>query len=303
MWGRGLCAMAAMAVWLLISGSLEAQTLLRWKLKAGESFGVHTQQQTESQVAFGAKSAKTKIDDELYITWAVEAADEETMTIRQTIQRIVVNMAGRDGAAVQFDSDSKARPTGQAVSLASSLKPLVGAEFELKMSVRGDVLEVKPINDAAKALFGSDDKLTEAGGASRGNLPQLMRQPLVVLPADAVNEGSSWTISNKLATSAGPMVQETAYSLAEMSEQGGKSMAKIAARSKLIPEEIGAGKSGGKISIKDQKLEASIVFSATDGRVMELEQTQKLETERVYRETTIIVTLNSAQKTTITPSP
>jgi Family of unknown function (DUF6263) len=294
--------MAVVVVWLLISGALEAQTLLRWKLKPGESFSVHTQQQTESQVAFGAKSAKTKIEDELYLTWVVAAADDEAVTIRQTIQRIVVNMVGRDAAAVQFDSASKARPTGQAVSLASSLKPLVGAEFELKMSARGEMLEVKPVNEAATSLFASDEKPTEAGGASRGSLQQLLRQPLVILSADAVKEGSNWTISNKLATSAGPMVQETAYSLVEISEQGGKSMAKIAARSKLSPEEGNSGKSGSRMTIKDQKQEASIVFSATDGRVIEVEQTQKLETERIYRETTIVVTLNSTQTTTITPN-
>ena len=43
------------AAWHFLGEALEAQTLLRWKLKAGESFGVVIRQETDSQVAFGGE--------------------------------------------------------------------------------------------------------------------------------------------------------------------------------------------------------------------------------------------------------
>src|SRR4051812_35954763 len=64
---------------------LDAQTLLRWKLKPGDAFTVETRQETDSQVAFSGKSATTKIDLALQLTWVVTAANENEIVIKQSI--------------------------------------------------------------------------------------------------------------------------------------------------------------------------------------------------------------------------
>lgn len=297
-------ALIAVVAWMALFSESKAQTLLRWKLKPGEVFTVRTHQETESQVAFGTKSATTKISDDLQLTWSVAAADDNAITIRQTIQRIAVNLAAQDGATTQYDSESSTRPMGHAQNLASSLKPLIGAEFEIKLSPLGKVLAVKPVNDAAQALLAADDKSAEAGGASRSTIQQLLRQPLVILDEKEVKAGDTWASSSDLATAAGPMKQETTYELDKIDEQDGKSICQIAATTKLTPQSAAnTGKTGSTISIKDHDQTATISFSATDGRLIEVEQTQKLVTERQYRETKIVVTLNSTQTTKITPSP
>ena len=288
---------------LCLSSTLEAQTPLRWNLKPGQSFGLHSHQETDSEVGFSGKSAKTTISNDLYLTWKVTTTDDEAITIHQTIDRIVVNIVARDAATIEYDSAATGRPSGQAASLASGLKPLLGAEFKIKMDRRGKVLTAEPINEAAKSLMEMTNQLQASDAAARGSLQRLLKQPLVVLPEKEVSAGDSWTHSSELETSAGPMRQETTYQLEKIYDEDGKQMCQIQATSKLHPSAAAGKTPESKLKIASQDQSAMIQFSATGGRLFNIDQTQKLETLRVYRETTISVKLNSTQQTTLTPNP
>jgi hypothetical protein len=287
----------------VLSAGLQAQTLLRWKLAAGDSFTVEMQQQTESQVAFSGKSAATKIDLDLQLAWDVTAARESTITLKQTIRRIHLKLAAPQGAAVEYDSESNARPTGQARDLAEALRPLIGAELEIAMNARGEIDSAKPANEAAKAAF-ADGKAAESGDASRGAVQQLLRQSLIVLPEKDVAVGDRWTSTTELTTAAGPMKQETTYQFASIGDRDGKQLCQIETNSKLASISAASAPQApsAKIALKSHEQTGTILFSAEEGRLIETEQTQKLVTERSYREVTIVVKLDSKQTTKITPS-
>src|SRR5689334_17117679 len=129
-----------MRVRLVIQGSLvivllaascpaHGQTLLRWKLKPGGSLAVTIEQQPDSSVSFSGKRADTKIDLTLVLGWNVTAADNNGFRIRQSIDSIRQKLTTQQAGTVEFDSTSKAKPTGQSRDLAEALRPLVGAEF------------------------------------------------------------------------------------------------------------------------------------------------------------------------------
>src|SRR5262245_49690645 len=123
--------MLVAAVWPVPAS---AQTLLRWKLKPGDGFTIEIDQHTDSQVTFSGKSAATKIDLALKLAWKVTAASGDGFTIRQTVERIHETLVTQDMGTIEYDSAVAARPTGQARELAESVKPLIGAEFELTMT-------------------------------------------------------------------------------------------------------------------------------------------------------------------------
>ena len=266
-----------------------AQTLLRWKLKAGETFIVEIGQHTDSQVGFSGKSAKTQIELRLKLAWKVGAVSDSGFTIRQTVEQIYEKITTQDVGAIEFDSAATARPTGQARELADSIKPLVGAEFELVMTARGEITSATPANDVAKALLAGADKL-DSSAASQEGLQQMLKRPLIVLPEKEVKPGDSWTVSSDRITAAGPLKLDTTYRLENLDE---RSVAKITVSAKAQPG------SGSKSTIKDNQHSGTVLFSASDGRLMQIDQQQKLVTERPYRETTITVTLDSTQKTTV----
>src|SRR5439155_23635384 len=113
-----------------------------------------------------------------------------------------------------------ARPTGQARELAESIKPLIGAEFELVMKPDGEITSVASTNDIAKALLAATDKSSQ-NATSQDALQQMLRRPLVVLPDQAGSPKETWTVTSDRATAADPLKLETTY---ELESLDGKSL-------------------------------------------------------------------------------
>jgi hypothetical protein len=274
----------------LVNGGVRAETL-RWKLKPGDAFTVDTRQETEAQVAFSGKSVTTTIDLALQQTWTVTSASEKEFVIKQTIDRIQIKLAGQQGTA-EYDSAAKSRPSGQTRDLAASMQPLIGAEFQLTMTPAGKITAAKPANDAARMLVTDEAPSADSSKpASRGSVQQLLQQSLLVLPEKEIKQDDTWTTTADLANAAGKFQQEIIYRLAGTVQRGDDELLEIQTTTKLSPQR----------SMKTHEQTGKALFSAKDGRLIEAEQSQKLVTERPYRETTIIVTLSSKQKTTLTP--
>jgi Family of unknown function (DUF6263) len=283
---------------LLAASTAQAQTLLRWKLKAGDAFVVDIEQQTESQVAFSGKSATSKINLGMRLRWQVSTADETAITVKQTIERLNASLTAPTGSA-EYDSATKSRPVGLAKELGEALQPLVGAEIDVVLTPRGEVTSTRPANAAAQALFVAAEKSADPSGATRSAVQQAVLHSILPLPEQEVSSGDSWTTKQDISTPAGPLQHETAYTLQKIIERGERPLCQIASLSKLPS----SSQSGGRaLRIKSHEQTGTILFSADEGRAVEAEQAQKLSTERSYRDTTIVVTLTSTQKTTIEPS-
>jgi hypothetical protein len=287
------------AGWLLFTCLLAdavsayGQTTLRWKLKPGDSLAVTLDQQTDSTVAFSGKSAKTDIILKLSLGWNVMAADNTGFKIRQSIDGIQQKLTTQQAGTIEFDSKSKAKPTGQSRDLADALRPLVGAEFDMTMTPRGEITAVEPANEAAKALFAGLQSGQTADAAALASVEQMLKRPLLVLPERATSVGETWSASSERPTVAGPLKIDTTYKLAGLADQNGQPIARIAMSATFTPA------AGGQLIVKSPEHSGEIAFAVDDGRLIEITQQQKLTTERPYRETTIVVTLASQQTTTV----
>jgi hypothetical protein len=278
------------------------QSPLRWKLKPGDALAFDIQQQTTSRVAFSGKSADTKIDLGLEMLWNVVSADEKETKVKQVIQRITFSLEPQKGDAVKYDSQSKARPTGQARQVADAVKPLLGAEIEITMNDRGQIVTTAPANAAAEKLFAAESAEQSPNVFSRQALQTLLRQPLVVLPEKGVAADQTWTDEpREFKSAAGTFEQTTTYRHAGQVEEAGQKLDKLELTAKLVPIP-GKANSTSKLTVKSHEQSGTILFSADQGRLVRAEQTQKLTTERPYRETTIVVTLESKQTTIIRPA-
>ena len=278
---------------LFTAARAHGEASLAWKLKPGESLHVAIEQKTDSQIAFSGKAAKTTIELTLVLGWNVLSADDSGFKIRQTVERIRQKLSTQQAGTIEFDSASSSRQTGPAADLATSLRPLVGVSFDLTMSPRGEITVAEPSNEPAKALLAALETAAAGDPAARGAVEQLLRRPLLVLPEKPVNQNDTWSTTAERNTAAGPLKIDTTYELQSLSDQGGKQVASIAMSAKVAPS------SGGGLKVTDSQHSGEIDFSLSDGRVIRIDQTQKLTTERPYRDTTIIVTLTSTQKTTM----
>lgn len=300
----GRLSLAVGLALLLIASPARGQTTLRWKLTAGESLVVQTRQETTSVVSFSGKKAETKINLGMELLWNVTAADDSEATIKQTIRRIEFRLESDKAGKIEYDSAAKTRPTGQTREVADAVKPLLGAEVTIRMSPRGEVLDAKPANAAAEALFADPAPGAEPGVFSRKTIETLLRQPLAVLPEKPVSDGDSWSATSQLDATLGKFQQTTTYKLAGTVEQDGAQVAKVEFTAAMEPAAPVAKAATGKpaLTLKSHQQSGHFLFSPDSGRLVSAEQNQTLTTERPYRETTIVVTLTSKQTTTVKPS-
>ncbi|MCI0357137.1 MAG: DUF6263 family protein [Planctomycetaceae bacterium] len=276
----------------------EVQSPLRWKLKPGEAFAVELVQHTASKVAFSGKSADTTIDLGLTLLWTVESVTGDQLKVKQTVQRITFSLEPQKGDAIKYDSASRMRPVGQARQVADAVQPLLGAEIELTMTSRGQIVSTAPANAAAEKLFAKESSEQAPNVFSREALQTLLSQWLVVLPEKAVAADETWTDEpREIKSAAGKFTQATIYRHAGQVEESGQKLDKIEMTAKLTP--VAGGAAAPKLTVKSHEQTGKILFSANDGRLVRAEQIQKLSTERPYRETTITVNLESKQTTTL----
>lgn len=273
---------------------LQGQTLLQWKLKPGDLLSVAIDQTTDSDVSFSGKKATTNINLTLVLGWNVISADNTGFKIRQSIDQIQQKLTTQQAGTIEFDSSSKAKPTGQSRELADALRPLVGAQFDMTMTPRGEITTVEPANEAAKALYAGLEGGQNADATARATVDQMLRRPLLVLPDRPINVGETWSVSSERPTVAGPLKIDTTYKLTGVSNQNGQPIAQIAMSANFTPAP------GGQLTVKSPEHGGELQFATSAGRLIKISQTQKLTTERPYRETTIVVTLTSQQTTTVT---
>jgi len=196
--------------------------------------------------------------------------------------------------SVEYDSSKADRLTGQAKEVAAAIAPLLKTTIEIAMNERGEVLEAKATGEGAEQLAASSADLSQPPLVSKESIQQLLRQPLVVLPKDPVKAGETWTTKNELTTALGKARQTTEYRYA------GEPEGRIEVKTELKLDPAGAA--AKKLTVKKHQQTGVVQFDSTAGRLKSAEQTQTLVTERPYRETTIVVTLKTEQKTEVKPA-
>jgi hypothetical protein len=281
---------------LLLAGSASAQTTFRWKLSEGEKLAIAVTQETMSDVAYSGKKTTTQINLGMHLTWQVlKPAEEGRIRVAQSLDRITFELDSPTAGRVQFDSADQARPSASAREIAAAIKDLMAAKHEITMSDLGEVLSAKTLGADPPAATSKND--AAAPGLSAASVQQLLKQPLVVLPKEAKSIGDTWTTESELASALGPAKQKTTYRYAaRLKDEENATLEQIDVKTAL---EL-AAKGAALPVLKLHEQTGTVQFDSAAGRVVSAEQSQRLVTERPYRETTIVVTLTSQQKTTVT---
>jgi hypothetical protein len=282
-----------LCVWLLCAPALRAESTLRWKLTPGENLAVAVTQTTKSTVAYAGKSTATEIKLDMELLWRVLSAENGQIRLEQTVRRLSVSLDAPPAGKVLYDSAKSEKPAGAAREIAAELAPLLAAKVEITMNDLGEVLEAKTAGEAAAAGTPPTSSLL-----TKEAVQQLLKQPLVVLSKEAVSMDKPWVRENDLATSLGAAKQVTTYKYVGPVEEEGHKLEKIAVETRLQP----MLQAMPKLLLKSHKQTGEVLFDAEAGRVFKATQDQTLVTERPYRETQIVVTLESKQQTTLTPA-
>jgi hypothetical protein len=264
---RALCLVIA---WLAIGQVAEADTLLRWKLKAGDRIKYVLHQKMDQQMNLGSLAIDVKIRTVMDVSWHVQSVDDrQVASMTTTVDRIRTRMESPQ-YNVEYDSDSDEEPTGIAAQSAKMLSMLVKKPIAMKIDARGRASEVQLPPDLAEWMH----KAT--GGEKMQSLA--FETGMIPFPEEAVSKGKTWPAELAIANAVvGKTVGKVEYEYAGTETKNGKQLEKI-----LVTLDMKSFPGGGEeiaMELKSHETTGVLYFDNAAGRAVEDSSTSKMEIE------------------------
>lgn len=276
-----------------LAGSVSAEPLLRWKLSSGESLAYQFKQSTQTETAGTGKAMRMTLETAMTITWKVDSVDaQQVATITQTIDAFSVTMTTDKLDPIVYDSASKTPPVGPARDLAEGVSKLLGAPCRIQLTDRGEIVSVEP-SEQLKQVAASASGNATSGLLGVEEMTQILRQAAVVLPEKPVAEGTKWEVKQKSAAFPVAVLLANHFTYVGATERDGTKLDQIAVTTSFALDP-GTAAAAPSVKLREGSQSGNYWFDSATGRMVDSEFSQRLVTERPYRDLSIRVQSTSA---------
>ncbi|MEL7498816.1 MAG: DUF6263 family protein [Planctomycetota bacterium] len=286
------------------SGQATDTSKLRWKLNQGESYTLNLSQKTTAKTEIDSRSNRVNSDVKIQFQWDIDNVDDDGVaTIKQSIASIAVSVSDPEvpAQAVAFDTDSDQKPSRNSRDLLKQVKPLIGLEFVVSLSNRGELLNVELPEETEKRINELPNALRLKALFNQQGLTELLRSSTLVFPESLTEK--KWQTDDLQSTPFGKLNRTVNYTLDDTSDSAWSIQSNISVSSETqTDEEIIASKTGDK----GAKLIAfngsgTLKFDPVSGRVVSSNSTSTAKTSAEYREKTIVTNVTSVVEMQLTP--
>ena len=288
----GLLAISSIAV---AAVRLPAEEPLRWKFAVGEKLDYSmVQEMNMSATAGPAGQLNTTMRQEMEMTWDVQGVDTKTgeAVIKQKFDRVKMKMTTPAGG-FEYDSKSEAAPTGLGAMIAPMYKAMTNGEFEITMTARGEVKDVKIPAEVLEALKNSPGAAAMGDIASAEGFKKMISQGALVLPEAAPKDGETWATKVEMNNPAvGKQTVETTYTYSGTKEVDGTTYAVIKPQLKMDFESKPAEAAEGQPKPPVPQLSMKIAEQSSDGEVLFNIEKGRLYSTTLQQKVTIDATVN-----------
>ncbi len=293
-----------------------AEEPLRWKFKVGEKLNYDmVQDMTMSVAGPQIPQMNTTMHQVMNMTWDVQGVDEKSgeAVIRQKFDRVKMKMTTPVGG-FDYDSKSDQPATGLAAMIAPMYKAMIGGEFEITMTARGEVKDVKIPEQVLTALKNSPNAAAMGDIASADGFKKMISQGALVLPKDPPKQGDSWTTKVEMKNPAfGKQTIETTYRYEGTKEIKGTKYAVIRPKLKMEfdnqPNAAPAGQPQQppqqqqmQMKIKDQSSSGEVLFDIHAGRLHSTTLTQNVAIDATVSGAAMQQKIGQKIEVTVTPA-
>jgi Family of unknown function (DUF6263) len=266
-WSRTSLAFFVACVALGAVHTVSAADTLRWKFQSGETLRYTMVQDQKQGLKAMGQEFKTNLTQTVDLHWSVKNVSSDGVAeMSQTIDRVRMKVDG-PGGAFEFDSQTGKVPEGPvATLLAPLLKSLVGAEFTLKMTARGELNDIKVPPKLVESLRQANPAATAGGMFSEEGLKSLIGQSSLALPPDPLDRGKTWSSPTRLPVPMlGTMVMDKTYTYNGV-DPGDAGLVKIALDTKVSLEP--AADSNVAVKITSHEGTGDFSFDPKAGRMV-----------------------------------
>jgi Family of unknown function (DUF6263) len=260
--------------------SAKADHTLRWKFTRGEKLNYNMVQEMTMSASGGPIPAmNTTMHQEMDMTWDVQGVDAKSgeAVIRQKFDRVKMKMTTPVGG-FEYDSKSETPPTGLGAMIAPMYKAMTEGDFEITMTARGEIKDVKVPEQVLTALKNSPGAAAMGDIATPDGFKKMISQGALVLPKEAPKQGETWTTKVEMKNPAvGKQTVETTYRYDGTKEIKGTKYAVIRPQLKMEFENKAQGAQPGQpqqpaqqqlqMKIKEQSSDGEVLFNIKEGRL------------------------------------
>jgi hypothetical protein len=279
--------LTALVFVVLVTAHATAQEQeLRWKFKPGDKIGYNIVQDSTLS-AEGNPAASLNMRQEMDIRWDVAGVNEQgEAVVQQKFERVKLKMTlPMPIGVIELDSKSEAPPMGVAALLAPMIKAITEGTFELTITSRGEVKDVKIPEDVSTVLKNNPNAAALGEMATEEGFKKMLSQGVQLLPEKAAKPGEQWSTQFVQPNpAAGTQTVETIYRFEATKDVDGKKMAVIRPELKLSIEGAAAPPDAAqnpaqsqqpqpapaKMVVKEQKSEGEVLFDVENGRLSSL---------------------------------
>lgn len=197
---RRICFVVVLTAMLTISQNLQAQDgrLLRYDFPQDEPVIYRTTTEMSQTMQVGGQSFENKVTQtEINTLSLVGMTEEKNFTLRHTNERLSVK--AELGPAGNYNYDSESAELEKGTALSNALNPvyetLSGMEYEITLTPRGTVKDLKGYQETIKAL--TKDKPLAAqftGGGSEQAQKESLAEIFFGLSEQPVAEDDTWEV-------------------------------------------------------------------------------------------------------------
>jgi uncharacterized protein DUF6263 len=256
----------------------------------------------------------TTMTQEMDMTWDVQGVDEKTgeAVIRQKFDQVKMKMTTPVGG-FEYDSKSTEAPTGLGAMIAPMYKAMTEGEFEITMTSRGEVKDVKVPEQVLAALKNSPGAAAMGDIATADGFKKMISQGALVLPEKPPTQGQTWTTKVEMKNPAvGKQTVETTYRYEGTKDIKGTKYAVIKPQLKMDFENKAAAAEGQpqqpapqqqmQMKIKDQSSDGEVLFNIAAGRLHSTTLKQNVTIEANVQGQAIQQKIDQKIDVTVTPA-
>ena len=301
----GLSALATFTSLAASTQQARAEEPLRWKFNVGEKLDYTMVQEMNMSAAGGpVGQLNTTMRQEMDMTWDVQGVDEKTgeAVIKQKFDRIKMKMTTPVGA-FDYDSKSEAAPTGIGAMIAPMYKAMTQGEFEITMTARGEVKDVKVPEEVLTALKSSPGAAAMGDIATAEGFKKMISQGALVLPENPPKQGESWTTKVEMNNPAvGKQTVQTTYKYDGTKDIDGTKFAVIKPELKMDFGGGDAAKQQVSMKIAEQSSDGEVLFNIEKGRLYSTMLNQKVTIDATVNGQTLQQKIDQKIDVKVTPA-
>lgn len=311
-----LCAAVALA--LMVGARAQAAEALGWKFKEGEKVSYAVSNASHRLIDAGGAEFDVDFNFITDVTWAVDkVAADGSAELTQTIDRVQLKVNTPFTGEFAYDSKAEDQPALEGPiweRMGPAIEKMVGGQFKVKVTKRGEVTEVTLPEELAAII---KEQAEAAGGGGGGGgagalfmggnmfsekaMKDTIQRGLVIFPESASSEWNN-VVEEKMGEFA-TIKYDTKYTQAGTESKNGKDLQKIDAKTEMTLE-LAEGAEDGDVVIEliEQEGSGTILFDAAAGQTVESTSVQKNVMEGEFMgnevsletENTIIVVLGTS---------